>query len=160
MQDFELIENIAIVELIKLSTMSRIESSVKLSKPFSSDTNEVKEDLHKEADLYLHKLEEQWEGVKSEAKDHGKNALVIGGVLTGTYLLMNALLPEPKEKIVQKKQAPEPEQIKTVAAKHKSGFAVGDAVQSLAWTFVVGWARNALKNYIADDIKLNENIES
>jgi hypothetical protein len=140
--------------------MSSIESSVKLSKPFSSDTNEVKEDLHKEADLYLQKLEEQWEGIKSEAKDHGKNALVIGGVLTGTYLLMNAILPEPKEEVQLQKSLAEPKELKKVAPVQKSGFAVSNALQSLAWTFVVGWARNALKNYIADDIKPNENIES
>ena len=137
---------------------SSLDSSVKLSKPFSSDTDQDKQDLLQEADLYKNKLENQWDDLKKDASGYGKQALIIGGVLTTTYLVLNALLPTPKEKVSVKLKE-KPERKKTVIKK-KSKFAVGDAVQSLAWTLAVGWARQKLKNYIADDQTPDENSKS
>jgi len=138
---------------------SSLDSSVKLSKPFSSDTDQEKQGLMQEADLYRDKLELQWDDLKKDASQYGKQALIIGGVITTTYLVMKAVLPAPKEKVEiklkEKQNFKEP-----VAVKKKSNFAVMDAVQSLAWTLAVGWARQKLKNYIADDQKPDENSES
>ena len=77
---------------------SPIDSSVKLSKPFSSNTDAEKEDLLKEADLYRDKLEVQWDDLKKDATDYGKQALIIGGVVASTYLLLEAVLPKEKSK--------------------------------------------------------------
>ena len=70
-----------------------------------------------------------------------------------------AVLPKPKEKLEIKPK--EKQNFKeSISVKKKSNFAVMDAVQSLAWTLAVGWARQKLKNYIADDQKPDENSES
>ncbi|MHA4736776.1 hypothetical protein [Dyadobacter sp. MSC1_007] len=131
---------------------SPIDSSVKITKPFSSDTDKEKEELLQDADLYRDKLEGQWEGLKSEATQYGKQALVIGGVMATTFLVMNALLPKVKKK---KEIVWEPEEpvIKTKVTKVKTQSAVGQAVQSLAWTLAVGWARQKLKHLIEDERK-------
>lgn len=138
---------------------SHIDSSVKLSKPFSSDTVEEKEDLLREAGLYKDKLESQWAGLKDEATEYGKQALIITGVVTASYLLTNALFLKKKKSKTAKEEIEKPV-VKEEVYKKKSSFAIGDAVQSLAWTLAVGWARKKLQNYIADDHKPDENIES
>jgi hypothetical protein len=138
---------------------SHIDSSVKLSKPFSSDTTEEKEDLLKEAGLYREKLESQWDGLKRDASEYGKQALIIGGVVTASFLLTNTFLLKKKEP--KSKQAePEKPVTKEKVYKKKSSFAIGDAVQSLAWTMAISWARKKLQNYIADDREPDENSES
>jgi len=138
---------------------SSLDSSVKLSKPFSSDTDQEKQNLLLEADLYKDKLELQWDDLKQDATQYGKQALIIGGVITTTYLVMRAVLPTPKEKVEIKPKEKQSLK-KPIAVKKKSNFAVVDAVQSLAWTLALGWARQKLKNYIADDQKPDENSES
>lgn len=137
---------------------SSIDSSVKITKPFSSDTDKDKQDLLLDADLYKDKLELQWSGLKTDATEYGKKALIIGGVVATTYVVMNAILPKSKkEKRAEAKEAEAFEQaqaFKAGEAKQKSKFAVGAAVQSLAWTLAVGWARQKLKHLIADERKI------
>lgn len=136
-----------------------IDSSVKLSKPFSSDTDEEKQILMHDADLYRNKLEHQWGDLKSDATQYGKQALIIGGVVVSTFVVLNSLLPDYKKK---KKITKEPNKLVTEKAepKKKTQFAVGKAVQSLAWTLAIGWARQKLTNYIADDHKPNANSKA
>ena len=138
---------------------SHIDSSVKLSKPFSSDTLEEKEDLLKEAGLYRDKLESQWEGLKVDASQYGKQALIITGVITVSYLITNALFLKKKGSRTEIEEV-EKAVIEQKVYKKKSSFAIADAVQSLAWTLAIGWARKKLQNYIADDQKPDENSES
>lgn len=138
---------------------SPIDLSVKLSKPFSSDTDAEKEDLLKEAHLYRDKLELQWDDLKKDATDYGKQALLIGGVIATTYLVMEAVLPDVKKKEKGIIEPEKPEAQRAVREK-KSNFAIGEVVQSLVWTLAVGWARQKLKNFIADDQEADENIES
>ncbi|MCE7067471.1 hypothetical protein [Dyadobacter sp. CY326] len=128
-----------------------IDSSVKITKPFSSDTDKEKKDLELDADLYRDKLELQWTGLKSEASTYGKQALIIGGVVATTFVVLNAFLPKSKK---EKRAEAEAEIYKAVESKQKKKFAVGAAVQSLAWTLAVGWARQKLKHIIADDRKI------
>ncbi|CAG4988567.1 hypothetical protein DYBT9275_00112 [Dyadobacter sp. CECT 9275] len=124
-------------------------------RPFSSDTDEEKEDLKKEAELYRDRLELQWDGLKANATEYGKQALIIGGVIATTYVVMNAILPGSKKDKKKKEEEP------SVPRNHKqSAFQIGPAVQSLAWTLAVSWARQKLKNYIADDREPDENRES
>lgn len=139
---------------------SPIDSTVKLSKPFSSDTETEKEDLLKEADLYRDRLESQWDNLKQDASGYGKQALIIGGVVVTTYLLLEAILPDAKKK--EKIEIAEPVRpvLKQTVPKRKSKFAVGEAVQSLVWTLAVGWARKKLQNYIADDHESDEDNKS
>lgn len=139
---------------------SPIDSTVKLSKPFSSDTETEKEDLLKEADLYKDRLELQWDNLKQDASGYGKQALIIGGVVVTTYILLEAILPNAKKK--EKIEIAEPVRpvLKQTVPKRKNKFAVGEAVQSLVWTLAVGWARKKLANYIADDHESDENNKS
>ncbi|WP_159469325.1 hypothetical protein [Dyadobacter sp. 3J3] len=139
---------------------SPIDSTVKLSKPFSSDTETEKEDLLKEADLYRGKLESQWDNLKQDASGYGKQALIIGGVVVTTYLLLEAVLPNAKKN--EKIEIDEPVRpvLKQKVPKKKSKFAVGEAVQSLVWTLAIGWARKKLQNYIADDHESDEDNKS
>ncbi|MEO6283700.1 MAG: hypothetical protein ABIN80_27610 [Dyadobacter sp.] len=128
------------------------ESSVKITKPFSSDTDQEKKELLQDADLYKDKLELQWSDLKKDATEYGKQALVIGGVLATTFLVMNAVLPKSK-KDKEKSEEPIIPAQKSKIPKKKTQFAVGQAVQSLAWTLAVGWARQKLKHLIADERK-------
>lgn len=86
------------------------DSSIKLSRPFSSDTDEELQVLMHDASVYREKLEGQWDDLKTDAKEYGKQALIIGGVVTTTFLVLNALLPDTgKKKKVVKLAEPEPE---------------------------------------------------
>ncbi|MCF0057644.1 hypothetical protein [Dyadobacter sp. CY356] len=139
---------------------SPIDSTVQLTKPFSSDTETEKEDLLKEADLYRGKLESQWDNLKQDASGYGKQALIIGGVVVTTYLLLEAILPDAKKKEnIELAEPVRPVYYQTVP-KRKSKFAVGEAVQSLVWTLAIGWARKKLQNFIADDHESDENNKS
>jgi hypothetical protein len=128
------------------------ESSVKITKPFSSDTDQEKKELLQDADLYKDKLELQWSDLKKDATQYGKQALVIGGVLATTFLVMSAVLPKTK-KDKEKSEEPIIPVQKNKISKKKTQFAVGQAVQSLAWTLAVGWARQKLKHLIEDERK-------
>jgi hypothetical protein len=132
------------------------DSSIKLSKPFSSDTDEDMQVLMHDASVYRDQLEGQWDDLKTDAKEYGKQALIIGGVVTTTFLVLNALLPDTgKDKKNSVIAHAEPE-VKKVKAKLQNKNTVVGAVQSLAWTLAIGWARKKLQNYIADDRKTNE----
>jgi hypothetical protein len=136
------------------------ESNIQLSKPFSSDTEEDMQVLIHDASVYRDKLEGQWDDLKTDAKEYGKHALIIGGVVTTTFLVLNALLPDPKKKVKAVELLErEPAETKIKFANQGQNTVVS-AVQSLAWTLAVGWARQKLKNYIADDQNSNENSES
>jgi Na+/glutamate symporter len=133
-----------------------IDSSVKV-KPFSSDTDKTKHDLLLDADIYRDKLENQWSDLKVEATTYGKQALVIGGVIATTFVVMNAFLPKSKkdkEKELEKKREKDNELLlisQKRLKKEKSQSQVVQAVQSLAWTLAVGWARQKLKHLIDDE---------
>ncbi|GGM74685.1 hypothetical protein GCM10010967_02720 [Dyadobacter beijingensis] len=129
---------------------SSTDSSVKITKPFSSDTDKDKEGLLQDADLYREKLETQWSGLKQEATEYGKQALVIGGVVATTFVVMNALLPKGKKKEILVEPV---KPVEKKVTKIKTQSAVGQAVQSLAWTLAVGWARQKLKHFIEDERK-------
>lgn len=137
---------------------SPIDSSVKITKPFSSDTDREKEELAHNADLYRDRLETQWSGLKTDATTYGKQVLVIGGVVATSYLVMNALMPKAKRKKPEIGEL-EIHPVKVEPKKPKE-FAVGKAVQSLAWTIALEWARQRLKHLVADDKTPNENSGS
>ena len=136
---------------------SPIDSNVNLTKPFSSDTESEKEDLLREADLYRFKLESQWDDLKHDASGYGKQALIIGGVVVTTYILLEAILPNEKKKDEMVYAEPGRLAIRQDVPKKKSKFAVGQAVQSLVWTLAVGWARKKLQDIIAVDHESDEN---
>jgi len=136
---------------------SPIDSNVNLTKPFSSDTESEKEDLLREADLYRFKLESQWDDLKHDASGYGKQALIIGGVVVTTYILLEAILPNEKKKDEMVYAEPGRLAIRQGVPKNKSKFAVGQAVQSLVWTLAVGWARKKLQDIIAVDHESDEN---
>jgi hypothetical protein len=138
---------------------STTDSSVKITKPFSSDTVREKEDLALDAEIYRDKLENQWSSLKVEATEYGKQALVIGGVVTATFLVMNAILPKSKKDIEKEKEKERQKQAQLVVVdkkkveKAKTQSHVLQAVQSLAWTLAVGWARQKIKHLVEDERK-------
>ncbi|WP_229253656.1 hypothetical protein [Dyadobacter sp. NIV53] len=77
---------------------SSIDSSVKLSKPFSSDTDEEKQILMQDANLYRDKLEHQWGDLKNDATQYAKQAAIISGVVVTTFVILNAVLPDYKKR--------------------------------------------------------------
>ena len=140
---------------------SSIDSSVKVTKPFSSDTDKEKQELLHDADLYKERLEGQWVNLKSDATEYGKKALVIGGVVATTFVVMNAFLPKSKkdkerEKAKEIEKQRENELVlvkKSEISKNNTQATVVQAVQSLVWTVAIGWARQKLKHLIEDERK-------
>lgn len=132
------------------------DSSFKLSKPFSSDTDEEMQHLMDDATFYRSKLEGQWGDLKSGAKEYGKHALIIGGIVTATFLVMNALLPDAEEELEEEIE-PVSQKIKE---KVKTENTVVNAAKSLVWTLAIGWAQQKLKNFIANDDNGNEDSEA
>jgi hypothetical protein len=143
---------------LKNEMSSSIDSSVQITKPFSSDTDKDKKDLLLDADLYKDKLELQWSGLKNDASTYGKQALIIGGVVATTFIVLNAVLPKSKKEKRAEEEAEaykaQAKAYKAIEAKKEKKFAVGSAVQSLAWTLAVSWARQKLKHLVADDRKI------
>jgi len=58
-----------------------------------------------DADLYKDKLELQWNGLKSDASNYGKQALIIGGVVATTFIVLNAVLPKSKKDKIAEEEA-------------------------------------------------------
>ncbi|MCE6988530.1 hypothetical protein [Dyadobacter sp. CY323] len=136
---------------------SSIDSSVKVTKPFSSDTDKEKQELLQDADLYKERLEGQWTNLKSDATEYGKKALVIGGVVVTTFVVMNAILPKTKKDKEREKEKQRLDELvlvkKSRITNKKTQATVMQAVQGLAWTFAIGWARQKLKHLIEDERK-------
>jgi hypothetical protein len=135
--------------------------SPKHSKPFSSDTLRKKEELRETVDGYRQKLDAQWQELQTNTTLYGKQALVIGGIIAGVYLLLETILPkaddeeEFEEKEIVAKTPPKIQKIKS-----ESDFKIGKALQGLAWTLVSGWARQQFSNYIAAQTKSDAPKES
>lgn len=113
------------------------------AKPFSSDTVQQKELVKEKAQAYRQKVDAQWQELQTDAQHYGKQALVIGGVFAGVYVVMNALLPSHDEEQIDEGK----EHIRIVAPEQKSS-SVGKALGGLAMSFAIGWARRKLSHYI------------
>lgn len=123
-----------------------------ISQPFSTDTQSEREELKTLVETYRNRLETQWEDLKDNATHYGKQALIIGGTLLAAYVLLEALLPdEDKEE-----PAPPPQgNSEPVAVKKESGFSIGGALQSLAWTLALNWAQQKLSLYMQEELETN-----
>lgn len=121
------------------------------AKPFSSDTLRQKEVLQESVDNYRQKMDAQWQELQTNARHYGKQALVIGGVLAGVYLIMNALLStDTEEEQAEEEEVPEPVKIVSPEQESSSGkLAVGKALKGLAWSLAIGWARQKLFHFIS-----------
>ncbi|PWJ60224.1 hypothetical protein CLV98_101405 [Dyadobacter jejuensis] len=129
------------------------------AKPFSSDTQAQKEELELEIGLFKDQLDQQLDGLKTQATVAGKKALIVGGIVASTYIVMNALLPKEKEDKPQKIKDIEVDEVIEIPTKKKKNKATQEvlkAAQGIAWTLAVGWARKQLMNYIAADRRANE----
>ncbi|WP_025762996.1 hypothetical protein [Dyadobacter tibetensis] len=150
-----------------MSTSTDLTSKIS-AKPFSSDTEAQKQELEMEVGLFKDRLDQQLEGLKEEASEVGKKALIVGGIVVGTYLVMNALLPKEKEEKSESENNKdevyfvETEEIPVSKSKKRVKKGTQDvlkAAQGIAWTLAVGWARKQLLNYIAADPSANEKNE-
>lgn len=122
-----------------------------ISQPFSTDTQSERDELKTLVETYRNRLETQWEDLKDNATHYGKQALIIGGSLLAAYLLLEALLPdEDKEESAHSQNNSEP-----VAVKKESGFSIGGALQSLAWTLALNWAQQKLSLYMQEELETN-----
>ena len=123
------------------------------TKPFSSDTPREKEQMKETVESYRQQMDAQWQELKGDATHYGKQALVIGGVVAGVYLLMDALLPAEDG---TEEQPLTPAPVKPDVPRPKStddGLSVGTALRGLAWTFAVGWARKQLTHFVEAEKK-------
>lgn len=118
------------------------------AKPFSSDTVRQKELVKEKAQVYRQKVDAQWQELQTDARHYGKQALVIGGVFAGVYVVMNALLPSDEEEQIDEVK----DQVRFVAPERKSS-SVGKALGGLAISFAIGWARQKLSHYVEAEKK-------
>lgn len=119
-----------------------------ISQPFSTDTLSEEAELKSKVAEYRERLEMQWEDLKTNAVSYGKQALIIGGVLLTAYILLEKLLPDEDKEEGEDVVDAEYTVIKT---EKESGFSVGSAIQSLAWTLAANWAKEKLYTYMQED---------
>lgn len=127
-----------------------------ISQPFSTDTLSEEAELKNKVAEYRDRLEMQWEDLKTNAVSYGKQALIIGGVLLTAYILLEKLLPEEDEEGTGEIEDAEYTVVKT---QKESGFSVGSAIQSLAWTLAANWAKEKLYNYLQEEQGTNAHSE-
>ncbi|HEV7351011.1 hypothetical protein [Telluribacter sp.] len=108
--------------------------------PFPYNTQEQKKEILTLVERYRKRLEAQWDDVKDDTLHYGKHALVIGGVVTGVYLIMEALLPDAKEDTNTS--------LPPAADKKSSSSSFGSALQGMALTMALTWARTRLTNFL------------
>ena len=120
--------------------------------PFG-DTNGRKAELEEVSEGYRKLLEEKMDDLKIDATRVGKQALVIGGVITAAYLLLEALLPdeEPEVKTIPHHDTP----IIIQQPKEKSSWLV-KAATSYALTWALGVAQQKLMDFLATQQQTNE----
>lgn len=127
-----------------------------ISQPFSTDTLSEEAELKNKVAEYRERLEMQWEDLKTNAVSYGKQALIIGGVLLTAYILLEKLLPdEDKEEDEEVVDA----EYTVVKTEKESGFSVGSAIQSLAWTLAANWAKEKLYTYMQEERETNASTE-
>ena len=120
----------------------------KIASPFSSRTEEEKEELNQRLNLYKDKLDDQWSDMKSSLAGYGKRAAIIGGVVLGVYGLMNLVLPEADDE--------EEDEIAAVSRPERSrvkeaGMSIAGAVQSILWTVAMSWAKDKVRDFVFAD---------
>jgi len=62
-------------------------------------TIKKKEVLHKTSDQYKNAIKSDLDGLKKNAREWGKNALIIGGTLLAVYSLVNIFFDSEDEKV-------------------------------------------------------------
>lgn len=127
----------------------------KMTSPFSSSTEDDKEVLNQKLELYRQKLTNQWTDVKEEVVSKGKNAAVIGGVVLGTYALMEVLLPKADDEEIpnpapKKIQAP-----KISESTKKAGMDLSGALQSILWAAAMAWAKKKVTEFVVAERQSN-----
>lgn len=113
--------------------------------PFG-DTNGRKIELKDTSEGYRQLLEEKFEDIKANASHIGQQALVIGGIISAVYLLLEAVLPdeEPEPRASEINKTP----VVIEHREHKASW-LTKAVTSYALTWALGVARQKLIDFLA-----------
>lgn len=111
------------------------------------DTNKSKEELLRSNQAYLSALEHQIADLKSNTKDWAKKGLIIGGSLLVTYKIAQFLFFKEEESSIDEKIH------STNAVHYKKESPVFNAIKSSVSLFLVGLAKEKLKDFL-------ENINS
>lgn len=114
--------------------------------PFSFDIEEQKKKIQDLAEHYRAQIEAQWDEVKDDTIYYGKHALVIGGVVAGVYLMMEALLPNEDKPVADK-----PGKV--------SSSSLGTALQGLALSMALAWAKKRLTDFLEAEHNTNAQSE-
>ncbi|WP_247237745.1 hypothetical protein [Telluribacter sp. SYSU D00476] len=114
--------------------------------PFSFDTEEQKKKLQALAEHYRAQIEAQWGEVKDDTIYYGKHAIVIGGVVAGVYLMMEALLPNEDKPVADK-------------PRKESSSSMGGALQGLALSIALAWAKKRLTDFLEAEHNTNAQSE-
>lgn len=104
--------------------------------------NKSKEELLRSNQEYLNALENQIADLKSNTKDWAKKGLIIGGSLLATYKIAQFLFFDNDESTVKEEQKP----VNTIY--HKKESVIFNAVKSSVSLFLVGLAKQKLKDFL------------
>ncbi|GAB3178299.1 hypothetical protein [Telluribacter humicola] len=115
--------------------------------PFSFDTEEQKRKLQALAEHYRAQIEAQWDEVKDDTLYYGKHALVIGGVVAGVYLAMEALLPAENKPSADKPR------------KESNSSTLGSTLKGVALSMALAWARKRLTDFLEAEHTTNAQSE-
>jgi hypothetical protein len=124
-----------------------VNDTISTYQPFSFDTEEQKRKLQALAEHYRAQIEAQWDEVKDDTLYYGKHALVIGGVVAGVYLAMEALLPDEDRPSAEKSRT------------ESSRSTLGSTLQGMALSMALAWARKRLTDFLEAEHTTNAQIE-
>lgn len=123
-----------------------IKKITSINQPFG-ETAARKDELKQAADSYKQVLDSKITDLKQDATRIGKQALIIGGVITAVYLLLELILPDDEEE--QESNA------SIIATKKTESSWVGKAVQSIVISAALALAKQKLEEFLATQIQTN-----
>ena len=129
--------------------------------PSLASTNAAKkQQLQQEAEAYKAKIDDQVATIKADAKRIGTTTLVIGGILTGSYLLLKWLSADSKKK--KKEKTPHASDAEAnvpavIQREEEEESWIVSSIKSYILAFVLAIAKEKLMEALAN---INQNNEA